>query len=207
MVEVFLDDRPVDTMDFADQTLEQALRRLQDEVCAERRVIVGVRCDGLELAGGDMPTRLQAPVAGVGRLEVYTGTRAELVGDAMRQAAAALTDADDERRRVAELLTEGQIAEGVSLLGELLKVYQQVHDAVGKSLQMLEVDAQSIEIGGRSLHACFDEPKQLLLRIKQALLAQDHTLLADIMQYEFDEVVQEWQRAVAEVHRRAETAG
>ena len=203
-VELFLDDNRLEPPELTDQTLESFIREVQGGCCAPGRIIVSLRCDGLEMTGSEMTARLSQPASAIQRLEVFTGTTSELVAEAMTQAAAALTDTEGERRRAAELLTEGNISDGVALLGQVLRVYQQIHDAVSKSLQMLELDAREVMIEERTLQECFEAPTELLQQIKQALLAQDHVLLADILQYEFDDVVTQWQAAVADLRQRAQ---
>jgi len=203
-VDIFVNDSPVEDLDTAGQTLEQVLRCVQEQRCEPGRVIVGLRCDGLELHGEEMRDRLARSAASLNRLEVFTGSPFRLVVDAMTQCATALGESDAERRRAADLLTEGAIAEGVGVLSELIRVYQQIHTAVGQSLEMLALDARTVVVNGRSLHDSFEDPKALLLRVRQALLSRDYVMLADIMQYEFDELIGQWQVAVADLRSRAE---
>ena len=202
-VELFVDDNRLESPDLTDETLEHVVRQVQADRCARGRIIVSLRCDGLEMTGNEMVARLREPASSVQRLEVFTGSPSGLVAEAMVQSAVALTDTEGERRRAADLLTEGNISDGVALLGDVLRVYQQIHDAVSKSLQMLELDAREVMIDGRSLQECFEAPTELLQQIKQALMAQDHVLLADILQYEFEDVVTQWQAAVADLRQRA----
>lgn len=202
-MELFLDDNRLEDLELADQTLELLVRQVQADYCAPDQIIVSLRCDGLEMTGSEMTARLSQPASLVQRLEVFTGSPSQLVAEAMVQSAAALTDTEGERRRAADLLTEGNVSDGVALLGEVLRVYQQIHDAVSKSLQMLDLDARAVMIEGRTLQECFEAPTELLQQVKQALLAQDHVLLADILQYEFDDVVTQWQAAVADLRQRA----
>jgi hypothetical protein len=202
-VDIYLDDNPVADFEATTKTVEQVLREVQARCQQEGRIVVAFRCDGVEVLANDMANALAKPAAEVARLEVYTGTQVQLVAEAMDQAARALEAADQERHRVASLLIEGRVSEGVELLGECVAVLQQIHEAVGKSLDMLDVDAATMEIGGRSIAETFERPKDMLVQIKEALLSKDHVLLADILQYEFDDVAAQWRLVVNDIRRYA----
>jgi hypothetical protein len=153
-----------------------------------------------------MAEALQKPAPSFDRLDVFTSTRDGLVTDAMKQASASLEATEDVYDQVAELLIQGQISEAVRSLGECLKVWQQIHDAVAKSIQLLGLDPDSIRIRDGSLAEAIGKPKDVLVQVRDALQAQDHVLLADILQYEFADVTQTWHSIVTRVQRAAEEA-
>jgi len=134
---------------------------------------------------------------------VYTGTKASLVLDAMGQADATLDEAEVRAGEVATMLTEGKGVEAVSALGECLKVWQLIHTGIGQSLQILEIEPDSITIRDMPLIEALSRPREVLLQIKQALLAQDFVLLADILQYEFADVTALWHGIIARIEQEA----
>ena len=48
------------------------------------------------------------------------------------------------------------------------------------------------------------KPKEVLLHIRNALLAEDHVLLADVLRYEFDDVTNSWYALIARIRQEAE---
>lgn len=58
-----------------------------------------------------------------------------------------------------------------------------------------------------TLNATLSRPKDVLLQIKNALLAQDHVLLADILQYEFTDVTEMWHSLIARLNQEAADRG
>jgi len=202
-VEIFVNDDPIDSDPVAQGTVEEALRHIQSNLCAPGQMVAGLRRDGEDVPSDAMDSALGEPVKELQRLEVFTTTRAELVVQAMNEAANALDESDKERRRSAELLSEGKAAEGVEAFGRCLGIWQQIHDALGKSIQMLEVDADMMRVGDQPLAAVISKPKDVLVQVKEALAAKDYVLLADLLQYEFDEVAEQWRAAIARLLEEA----
>ncbi len=204
-MDVFFDDKLVENA-FVDDatTVEEALRHVREKLCALDRLVIGLRCDGQEVAPDMMTRTLQEPAASFERLEVVTGTREELVTDAMAQASDCLAETGGACRQIADLLTEGNTTEAVKTLGECLRVWQQIHEAVGKSIEMLQIDAEHTMLGDEPLIQLIMKPKQVLLQVRDALKVQDYVLLADILQYEFSSVTDCWHKLIGKLRQEAE---
>lgn len=203
-MEVFMDDHQIEGDFAAECTVGEALRQVQSTIHTPGRIVVGLRCDGENVPTNDMGSTLAKATSDFERLDVVTGTRQSLVLDAMTQASAALDETGDQCQQVADLLTEGNTAEGVKTLGECLGVWRQVHDAVNQSLQLLKIDPEAMKFDDDQLATLISGPKDILLQVKQALESKDHVLLADIMQYEFESVTRQWQDLIGVIRQRAE---
>jgi hypothetical protein len=203
-MEIFVDDKRIETETEGGLTLGEALARVQSDHCAPRQVVVGVRCNGDEVAAEDMSDALEKPITNFDRIDVLTGTKEALVIDVMTQAANALDDSETESRRVAELLTEGKTVEARQNLGECLRAWQQIHDAVAKSIGMLGLDFEAIMVRDENLLSAISKPRDVLVQVRDALLAGDDVLLADILQYEFADVTTTWHAIIARLRQEAE---
>lgn len=180
--------------------------RVQRGYCEPGHVVVGLRCDGLEVGPGEMEATLRRPTSQCRRLEIYTGSQSDLVADAMRQSSLALNEAASQHHQIVEMLSAGRVTDGVAQLARSLEIWKGVHDAISQSVRMLGIAPADLVIEGRSLDELIVEPRELLMNVKSALEARDYVLLADILQYEFDVVVARWQSIIAELLRRAESA-
>ena len=89
-------------------------------------------------------------------------------------------------------------------LGQCMAVWQQIHDAVSKSIQMLQVDPEQMGINAERLIDVIAKPKEVLLQVKEALESQDHVLLADTLKYEFGDVAQQWHAVIGRIRQEAE---
>jgi len=203
-VDIYINESKIDAEVEATGTVKELVTVLQHRYCPAGQLVVAVRCDGGDVNPGAMEQTLSRPVSEVARLDVYTSSREVLVHDAMAQASATLQDTENACQRVAELIHEGQSKEGIELLGQCLYIWQQIHDAVGKSIVMLGLDMENMTIRDEPLIKIISMPKETLLQVKGALEAQDHVLLADILQYEFTEVTERWHALIAMLRNEAE---
>lgn len=203
-MEVFVDDTPVNADSFREGTVEDALRHVQANRCAPGHLVVGLRLDGKDVPTHAMTDTLRRPASSFDRLEVFTGRKAILVADAMAHASACLTETESACQRAAELLTEGKIVEASEGLADCLRTWQQIHDAIGKSIEMLQLDVEQTTVNEEPLLALIRKPAEVLLEVKDALKSRDHVLLADILQYEFSEVTSCWHSIIAKLRAEAE---
>jgi len=203
-MDVYVNDNKVDGGLDTSGAVRDVVMQVQDHHCGQGQVVMAIRCDGAEIGAGAMAEMLARPAGDVGRLDVHTSTKPALVHDAMTHASVTLQDTESACQRVAELINEGESQQGIELLGQCLHVWQQVHEAVAKSIAMLDLDADAMTIRDEPLADIIGMPKDSLLQIKQALTAQDHVLLADILQYEFSEVTDRWHSVIAMLRHEAE---
>ena len=203
-MEIFIDERRTNLEDPVSGTLEEILRGVQSGLVTPGRLLVSVRCDGEAVPADAMAATLKKPISSFERLEVFTSTPEELVADTMEQASVSLTQTEAACQQVADYLAQGNTAAGMEALGQCMTVWQQIHDAVGKSIQMLQVDPEQMEINAERVIDLIARPKDVLLQIKEALESQDHVLLADTLKYEFSDVAQQWQAVIGRMRQEAE---
>ena len=203
-MDIFINDDKLDTPTCDEQTVQDVVKCIQQHHCPSGHIVMGIMCDGMPVEAGKMAAAMARPLIELERLDVITSTKEALVTDAMVQASATLQDTEDSCQRVAELVSEGKSQEGVELLGKCLSVWQQIHEAVAKSIAMLELDADAVTIRDEPLGVIIGKPRGVLLQMKSALEAQDHVLLADILQYEFSEVTDSWHAVISMLRTEAE---
>lgn len=204
-MEVFVDDKQVeDKFVKSGTTVQDAVRHVQSFLCTSDQMVIGLRCDGQEVPADAMAETLQKPAESLDRLDVFTGTKDELVTDAMAQASASLAETEDACKQVAELLCQGKTVEASETLAECLRIWRQVHEAVANSIQILQVDPENTRVCNESLLELIGKPKEVLLQVRGALQARDYVLLADILQYEFCEVTEQWHTIIGKLRQEAE---
>lgn len=204
-MEITVDGVVIDDVFVEDETtIELALKHVQDHLCADDQLVVGVHCNGQDVPAQEMAATLKKPANSFSSLTILTGTRSSLVSSAMNEAATCLTSTEDACRQTATLLTEGKTAEAAQTLGECLRIWQQVHEAIGKSIEMLQLDPVQVHVDDSPLSELIGKPKGVLLQMKTALQSQDFVLLADILEYEITEVTQNWSSIVKALRERAQ---
>lgn len=205
--EIFVDDERIADTGLSAGTVEQALMQIQLSLCGPDQLVVGLRCDGADVPAARMADTMSKPASAFSRLDVTTGSRYLLVEEAMTNASACLSDTEQACQRVSDLLTEGRTVEGVELLGDCLRIWQQIHDAVAKSIGMLEIDPDQLDVGGGSLTDVIAGPRAVLEQIRDALQHRDHVLLSDLLRFEFSDVTDQWHAALLRLRGVAEERG
>lgn len=191
-MDLFIDDKATDP-DFTEgRSLDEALRYVQTDICSGDRFVVRITCDGQEILADDMDDVLRKPADSFERLELFTNTKGGLVAEAMKEAHASLEQTDRACREAGELLSQGKTAEGIEALGECLAVWQQIHEAVAKSFQLLALKTDSITIQDEPLEVVLGKPRDILTQVKEALESRDMILLADLLIYDLTEVTAQW---------------
>ncbi len=203
-MQILVDDKPVTIQMDKDATLQEALVLVQSDHCAAERIVVAVRSGGDDIPADELTQALARPVGEFDQLEVLSNTKEGLVIDVMTQAANTLQESEFECQRVAEWLTQGKTVQARQSLAQCLRAWQQMHDAVTKSIGMLALDIESVMIRDETMVAAIGRPRDALLQIRDALVANDDVLLADILQYEFADVTDTWHAIIARLRREAE---
>jgi len=202
-MELFIDDAEVQHALPTAGTLEETVRFVQSDVCPPGRLIIGLRYNGDEIKENQMTGVLKTPATSCQKLELFTGTPEKLVAEAMREASVALSNSEEACRDAARLLTEGDSQAGIKALGECIGIWQQMHEAVVKSMHMLDLDPNTTLVNNLPLADAIGKPGEVLVQIKRALEMQDHVQLADVLNYELHEATELWKAILAEVHTEA----
>ena len=204
-MDIFVDGQSIDG-GFVENitTVEQAVQHIQADVCGSDRMVVSLRCDGQAVPAEAMTDTLSRSISSFDRLDIATGTKSSLVIEAMEQASTCLSETEAACRQTAEMLTEGKTAEAAQSLRDCLRVWQQIHEAVAHSIEMLRLDLEQATVNDRPLLEIIGRPRDALLQVRDALQSQDYVLLADILQYEFSEVTDCWQAVIGRLRHEAE---
>lgn len=202
-MDLYIDNEHIEEEVYQIGTLEDVLRTVQERLCAPGHVVISIQCDGEVVPSNTMTQTLKRDMQSFDRLDVFTGTKESLVLDAMVEAEGCLDATQAQAAEVSNLLTAGKSAEAVKMLGDCLRTWQQIHGSIAQSLQIMELSADSMSIRNQPLATVLNRPREVLTQIKEALMAQDYVLLADILQYEFTEVTALWHDIVAKTEQEA----
>ena len=203
-MQAYLDNQAIAFEAGADQTLAAVIHQGRQEAAKGDRVIVGVQCDGLELAPEDMDAKFAEPADTFERVDLRSARAEQVVVNALRGASSLLADADRRREEVADLFTRGETTDGTVGLAECLNAWGQVHQAIAQSLLFLDLDTEAITVQGQPLEETIGEIREQLEQVKEVLQANDYVLLADLLRYEFGSATERWQAAIDAVLARAE---
>ncbi len=204
-MKIFVDDQPYEPAGGRDQTLGQLAQEVGVADAAHPRLVVNIHCDGQPLPEEDMEQMLARPIAQYETLELITQPLGPLVAGTLAEASARLAEADQARGQIAELLTQGNWEPAFQQLQSLFGAWRQVQEAVLLSSQALNAPLDELRVEDRSVIEVFDLFKKLLGELKEAMVARDLVLVADILQYEFEQPFACWRSLLEQLGKRAES--
>lgn len=202
-MELYLDDKIVDPEYSDEGTLEDAVRHIQEEHCTEKQLVIALACNGKRLDSDTMEAALATRILECEKLEIFTGTRGHLVTEAMDHCADSLEQTERATETIADRLAGEGARDALCELSECMKVWQQIHEAIAKSVEMLAIDLEAFHVGVTPFIDAFERPKEVLLQVKEALEQQDNVLLADVLQYELSDATKTWLAIIDRVRLEA----
>lgn len=192
---IFVDNEPL-TGDALgqDATVSAVVDRVRAGIAGTGRMVLGLRCDEQDVSMDRLEQVLGMPCAAVGRLDVVTGCPGALVADALSVTRGALTETYATVATAASHLSSGDTAEAMRELADCCAVWARVHEAVVRACGLLALDVSGVAIEGRAVSQWLRDLAKTLLGIKTAIESRDTVLLGDILRYEMDQTLGDWER-------------
>jgi hypothetical protein len=191
---VYLDYEPFAAESIADPTLEQLLDQARSRLVGSGRLIMSLRCDDHDLSPDQISQMLPEPVSRLGRLDLISADGVQVILETLQQCRREFATTLTDVKAAAELLTAGNISEAMSRLGQALAVWAQVHDATLTSGRLIGIDYSILSVNGVRVADTMTKLVETLRSLKEAIESRDHVLLGDILQYELDETLREWEQ-------------
>ncbi len=197
-MQILLDDIPCNVRA---RTVGEAIEGGADLARNRGRLIVDVTVDGFHLSATDLGSAQQhARTAQVVRLT--TAEPVELVRQTFCDAGEALTEADELQREAAQLLQSDQHTVSMDKLTEAISIWLCVQEAVIKGAQLMGLDLDAEGSDDQELPDAIRRLRERLDAVHRALQSRDEIGLADTLLYEFPQVIEQWQRVLAELQGR-----
>ena len=195
---VTLDGQRVDEAFGSQCTLQTLLDRVRNDRLGDR-LIVSVAVNGERLDDNQLRSQLEVPFADGAQLDLESGDRLELVGDALRGLANEFGRANDEYGRLPDQFAGGAVNEAVQGIGEFVKLWQTCYRAITQCSALLGDDLTLYTHQDRSVREWLEELVEKLTELRQALDAHDLVLLADLLRYELLPQCETWHKLLEDV--------
>jgi len=183
---VTLDQKPAKTGRTVGETLDLIRAELP-----EGRVIVNVQLNGETLDATNLALHRQTAIDAQ-NLAVETTPKAELARATIGKIAALIEWLHPRHAETAALFEKGQHTAGLEKLKELLSAWGQIQAAYSGLVTLMGLDLATLQVGERSANGVLSDFAGQLSEIQNALVNQDMVLLADVLQYEVDNIVTSW---------------
>jgi hypothetical protein len=186
-------------------TVGSALR--EASVVAERagRLIIEVSVDGVAWSEEDLASA-EFAARPAGELRCATVHPAELLRDTFANAADAVLNAESIQRGAAQLLQRGQGREAYDLLAQALAIWGSVQTAISQGLALGILSRDALAASGIDLDGTVQSLDAQLRRLRDAMVAQDATAVADCLLYEFPSTSRAFAAMLADLAKASHAA-
>ncbi len=192
---VLLDDQPLSLEHLPPgATVAEAVNEARARLEGSGLTIVALRNNKEVVADAQVEQMLSEPISRFDHLELVSGRSQEVVLDALRLIREGFAETFPAVKEVVESLAAGKLSEAMTLLAQCVRVWGRAQEAIIQSRSLLEVDFDDLEIDGRQITDWLNQLAGKLEELKNAIESRDNVLLGDILRYEFDQTLQQWER-------------
>lgn len=200
---VYVDDKPFAIAGLANKTLREIAQEIRQDLAPRNRMLVAIYTDGQLVSADSLDAALDSLGGRYGRIDFQSAVPQTLAREVLQQARELVAESTPICQQAGEMLSAGQTARAMELLGNCFGVWSQVQESMARSVDLLGLDLSRMQIEGKQADQLLHEFADQLRTVKEALENRDYVQLSDILQYELQDVAPRWQtlldRVVAEI--------
>jgi hypothetical protein len=134
-------------------------------------------------------------------IQITTADPIELVGQVLKDAAAALEEADAQQQSAAESIQAGKLPQAMQSLSIALGIWSSVQQALAVGAQVPGLDLM-VELASDHHQQAVERLNTHLRAIRSALETRDPVGISDTLLYDLPDVVVQWRSLLHELRQR-----
>lgn len=195
-MKIILDDAPLTE---TPATLAEAIAAAAARAAGMQRVIVDILVDGRAVSANELDDE-SAMAHECAELRLTTAEPRAFVRVTMQDAADALGDARENQQRAAELFEAGNAEEGFRSIDSALHLWQAARQSLDQGAQLVGLDLTALPLEHPDvLPEAISRLSAALEEVRRSVMAQDWAGLSDVLLYDLDDLVGEWQKLLRDV--------
>ncbi len=198
-MKIILDDTPLADPPADTTTLAQAIAAAAERAASLDRVIVDVFADGRAVSAEELDD--EATMAHpCDEVRLTTAEPRAFVRVTMQDAADALDGARASQKKAAELVEAGSTPEAYESLETSLALWQSARQSLDQGAQLIGLDLSTLPFEHPDiLPEAIARLSAALEEVRRCVSAQDWAALSDVLLYDLDDLVGEWQQLLRDV--------
>jgi hypothetical protein len=196
---VYVDDNPFAVANLEAKSLRQVAQEIRQDLTPRKRMLVAIYTNGELVPAADIDSVLDATAARYERIDFQTAVPQVLAREVLQQARELVAEATPICQQAGEMLSAGQTARAMELLGNCFGVWSQVQESMSRSVDLLGLDLSRMQVEGKKVDQMLSEFAEQLRTVKDALENRDYVQLSDILQYELQDATPRWQSLLDQV--------
>ena len=198
-MKIILDDTPLTDLPASAATLAQAIAAAAQRAASQDRVIVDIFADGREISTAELDDE-ETMAHACDEVRLTTAEPRAFVRVTMRDAADALEAARSHQERAAELIEAGSTPEAYEAIETALALWQSARQSLDQGSQLIGLDLTTLPFEHPDiLPEAIAKLSAALEEVRRSVGAQDWAALSDVLLYDLDDLVGEWQHLLRDV--------
>ncbi|MEM1355864.1 MAG: hypothetical protein AAGC44_11940 [Planctomycetota bacterium] len=193
---VLIDDQNVP---LTGRNLRELLASAREHLAESGRVVVEVKLDGQAVTGDALDS--ETPTPEQAEVRVYTAEPGDLAAGVLEQVREQLQAASGMQEEAADLLQQDEANQALDLIRGSVDGWLQSQQAVAQTAELMHLDLSRVEVTGEddTVVQRMQELIQRLVELKELIQANDFVSLADALAYEWPQVTENWDQAIASI--------
>jgi len=206
-MQVSIDGQEYATLTTTGQTLEQLLNQVKTLLADSGRMIVGIVCDDELVSPDQLQQMLSKPAENFSRVEFQTAIPLEIARNSLDACDQYLSEITSTLDTIVDALRQARVQDAMNKMGPMFSRINETFQGTRGVLKLLKIDPQSVELSTGSAAGFLDGMIDHLKEIKHALETQDYIALADLLEYELDSRIKNWQQLIANLREHITEGG
>ena len=163
----------------------------RDHAESNGRLIIDIFADGNPIDESilDNPP---ADNAGINELRLQTTDPVAFLGETFASARESLALVREDQGTTAASLRTGELEPAIESLNAVLTGWQAIGEVVAQSAELVDIDLSTFTFKDKSANDCVQKLGDTLFEIRTNLTHQDWSALGDAVEYDLDELANDW---------------
>jgi hypothetical protein len=197
---VYIDETELES----NASIAEALDAARDHAESTGRLIVDIHADG-EAINDELLDNPPSDNAGISELRLITTDPVAFLMETFASARESLALVREDQSTAADHLRTGELEPAVESLNAILTGWQAVGDVVAQSAELAEIDLNTFEFGGTNASTTIEKLSETLFEIRTNLTHQDWSALGDAIEYDLDELANQWDTLLGALAQRVQS--
>jgi hypothetical protein len=201
-MQVLIDRHPVDIPLAEGEPLGRLVEQVRALAAESRRVLANIAVGGTSVPVEQLDDWLARPCDQAGPVEFETACPRGLARQTIGEVSRLFAENAQLQQGAAEKLAAGATGKAMEQLAGCLGLYKAAQEAVSKAVQLNRLDLDQLKLGSGTMGQAIAALSGQLAEVKAALESHDLVLLADLVNYEFPKIAEQWLAILAELDRQ-----
>lgn len=180
-------------------SVKDVIQAANAQAMAAGRIVVEISLDGQVIPADQLQAKQEDALPEGAEIRLISALPSELAIDTLNQCTLALDEARKITADAAELLQQDKSTQAIEEIAKTVGIWQQVQAVVSQSTQLTGIDLNTRKLDGEPINDIIQQHVTHLTELRDLLQSKDTLGLADVLTYEWPNVLTRWQQLIGQM--------